>query len=36
MFGITMAPVTGEAIADVIAGTASAVLAPFDPGRFRW
>jgi len=36
MLGITMAPVTGEAIADVIAGTASAVLAPFDPGRFRW
>ncbi len=37
MLGITMAPVTGEAMADVITGAASAAaLAPFDPGRFRW
>jgi D-amino-acid dehydrogenase len=36
MLGITMAPVTGEAIADVITGSPSAALAPFDPGRFRW
>lgn len=37
MLGITMAPVTGEAMADVITGTASlAALAPFAPGRFRW
>lgn len=36
MLGITMAPVTGEAMADLITGTASAALAPFDPGRFRW
>ena len=37
MLGITMAPVTGETMADVITGVASAAaLAPFDPGRFRW
>jgi len=37
MLGITMAPVTGEAMADVITGAASlAALAPFAPGRFRW
>jgi D-amino-acid dehydrogenase len=37
MLGITMAPVTGEAMADVIAGGApSPALVPFDPGRFRW
>lgn len=36
MLGITMAPVTGEAIADVITGCPSPALAPFDPGRFRW
>ena len=37
MLGVTMAPVTGEAMADLIAGTGSgAALAPFDPGRFRW
>ena len=37
MLGITMAPVTGERIADPITGGAPpAALAPFDPGRFRW
>ena len=37
MLGITMAPVTGEVMADVITGGApSPALAPFDPGRFRW
>ncbi len=37
MLGITLAPVTGDLVADVITGTASpAALAPFDPGRFRW
>jgi D-amino-acid dehydrogenase len=37
MLGVTLAPVTGEAMADLITGTGSAAaLAPFDPGRFRW
>jgi len=37
MLGITMAPVTGELMADVMTGKESAAaLAPFDPGRFRW
>ena len=37
MLGITMAPVTGERMADLITGVAPpAALAPFDPGRFRW
>ena len=37
MLGITLAPVTGDVMADLIAGTGSAVdLAPFEPGRFRW
>lgn len=37
MLGITLAPVTGEVMADIMTGTASAAtLAPFDPGRFRW
>lgn len=37
MLGVTMAPVTGEAMAALISGTGSpATLAPFDPGRFRW
>ena len=37
MLGITMAPVTGERMADLITGAAPpASLSPFDPGRFRW
>jgi D-amino-acid dehydrogenase len=36
MLGITMAPVTGERMADLITGVAVPALAPFDPGRFRW
>ena len=37
MLGITMAPVTGERMADLITGVAPpAALAPFEPGRFRW
>lgn len=37
MLGITMAPVTGERMADLITGAAPpAALTPFDPGRFRW
>lgn len=36
MLGITLAPVTGEAMADVIEGHAGPVLEPFAPGRFRW
>jgi D-amino-acid dehydrogenase len=37
MLGITMAPVTGERMADLITGVSDpGVLAPFDPGRFRW
>jgi len=36
MLGITMAPVTGEAMADLMNGGSTDALAPFDPGRFRW
>jgi D-amino-acid dehydrogenase len=37
MLGITMAPVTGETMAELMTGTlASSALAAFDPGRFRW
>ena len=36
MLGITMAPVTGEAMADLLSGGGTEALAPFDPGRFRW
>ena len=37
MLGITMAPVTGEVMADLLTGGApDPVLAPFNPGRFRW
>jgi D-amino-acid dehydrogenase len=37
MLGITMAPVTGELMADLITeAEPPAALAPFDPGRFRW
>jgi D-amino-acid dehydrogenase len=35
MLGITLAPATGEAIADLICGQPPTVdLAPFDPARF--
>lgn len=36
MLGITMAPVTGELMADLIEGRPGSALAPFEPGRFRW
>lgn len=37
MLGVTLAPVTGTVMADLIAGTGSgAELSAFDPGRFRW
>lgn len=37
MLGITMAPITGDAMADLMTGaTPPAALAAFDPGRFRW
>jgi D-amino-acid dehydrogenase len=35
MLGVTLAPATGEAIADLITtGDAPEVITPFDPGRF--
>jgi D-amino-acid dehydrogenase len=37
MLGVTLAPVTGEAMADLmVTGVPGPVLAPFEPGRFRW
>ncbi|MBL8986404.1 MAG: FAD-dependent oxidoreductase [Gemmatimonadetes bacterium] len=37
MLGITMAPVTGEAMADLVTGaTLPPSMPAFDPGRFRW
>lgn len=37
MLGITMAPVTGELMADLMTeAEPPAALGPFDPGRFRW
>jgi D-amino-acid dehydrogenase len=37
MLGVTMAPVTGEAMADLVTSAGSVDrLAPFDPGRFNW
>lgn len=36
MLGITLAPVTGELMADVMTGQGSPIAKPFDPGRFRW
>ncbi len=37
MLGVTLAPVTGEAMADLVTGVPSRpVLGPFDPGRFNW
>jgi D-amino-acid dehydrogenase len=37
MLGITMAPVTGDAMAAMMSGeTAPAAMAAFEPGRFRW
>jgi D-amino-acid dehydrogenase len=35
MLGVTLAPATGEAVAELItAGLAPDVIAPFDPARF--
>jgi D-amino-acid dehydrogenase len=35
MLGLTLAPATGEAVADLITtGRAPDVIAPFDPARF--
>ncbi len=36
MLGVTLAPVTGEVMADLMTGVGNAVAGPFDPGRFRW
>jgi len=37
MLGVTMAPVTGETMADLMTGRLDeAALLPFAPGRFRW
>jgi D-amino-acid dehydrogenase len=36
MLGLTLAPVTGELIADLIGGTDREEFAMLDPGRFRW
>jgi len=35
MLGVTLGPVTGEAIADLLLGHPSELLQPFDPARFR-
>jgi D-amino-acid dehydrogenase len=35
MLGITLAPVTGELVADLLSGTEPPGIAPFAPGRFR-
>lgn len=35
MLGVTLAPVTGDAVAELICGRASDVLRPFDPLRFN-
>lgn len=36
MLGVTLAPVTGEVMADLMTGEGSPIAKPFDPGRFRW
>ncbi len=37
MLGVTLAPVTGETMADLMTGAlASSALTAFEPGRFRW
>jgi len=40
MLGVTLAPVTGEAMADLMTGAASpesmTAMTAFDPGRYRW
>ncbi len=36
MLGVTLAPVTGELMADLMTGEGHAMAEPFDPGRFRW
>lgn len=35
MLGVTLAPVTGEAVADLLLGRPAELLRPFDPARFR-
>jgi D-amino-acid dehydrogenase len=34
MLGVTLAPATGEAVADLIDGVEPEILRPFDPLRF--
>jgi D-amino-acid dehydrogenase len=36
MLGLTLAPVTGELVADLVDGTQREEFAMLDPGRFRW
>jgi D-amino-acid dehydrogenase len=36
MLGLTLAPVTGELVADLVDGTDRPEFAMLDPGRFRW
>lgn len=36
MLGVTLAPVTGELMVDLMTGERNAAATPFDPGRFRW
>ena len=36
MLGVTLAPATGELMADLIAGEENPIAKPFDPGRFNW
>lgn len=36
MLGVTLAPVTGELMADLMTGGGNPLAGPFDPGRFRW
>lgn len=36
MLGVTLAPATGEAMANLMTGKPAPELAPFEPGRFRW
>jgi D-amino-acid dehydrogenase len=36
MLGLTLAPVTGELVADLVDGTDREEFAMLDPGRFRW
>jgi glycine/D-amino acid oxidase-like deaminating enzyme len=37
MLGVTLAPATGEAMAQLVTDPKAEVLyKPFDPGRFHW